>query len=138
MLTYYKMSRHPQYKNIGSFGNEDVKTSESSNDNKTVFEFHSSEEKNKFIKSSGNSLVVVDIYADWCAPCKNLYPQYVNLSQKYKTVLFCKENIELELTPGITAVPTFLFFLNGKNVVAANYTGGDINEVERRIKKFFN
>lgn len=36
------------------------------------------------------NLVVVDYYATWCGPCRNIAPFYEQLSRKYPEVVFLK------------------------------------------------
>jgi len=65
--------------------------------------------------------VVVDMYATWCGPCKQMAPFFeelsLELSDKYK---FTKLNIDKapDITNyyGVSRYPTLLFFKNGKKV----------------------
>lgn len=41
-------------------------------------------------------LAVVDLYADWCGPCKMLAPVLAELEQEYPDVKFCKVNVDNE------------------------------------------
>ncbi len=41
-----------------------------------------------------NGLVVIDLYADWCVPCRMLAPVMEELENKYKDVKFVKINID--------------------------------------------
>jgi thiol-disulfide isomerase/thioredoxin len=38
--------------------------------------------------------LVIDLYADWCAPCKKLLPSLENLADDYPSILFVKLNID--------------------------------------------
>jgi thioredoxin 1 len=65
--------------------------------------------------------VVVDFWAPWCGPCRMLAPTIDELAGEYVgTVKFGKMNTdENQDTPGnlrISAIPTVLFFQNGKEV----------------------
>lgn len=66
------------------------------------------------------SLVMVDLYADWCGPCKMMAPIIDALSVKNPDVKFCKVNIdeamEIAQSYRVAAVPTFLFFKGGQVV----------------------
>ncbi len=41
-------------------------------------------------------LVVIDLYADWCGPCKMLAPVIAELESEYSAVKFCKVNVDSE------------------------------------------
>lgn len=65
--------------------------------------------------------VILDVYAEWCSPCKMIAPIFEELSNelssKYK---FAKLNVddsrEVSMELGVTSIPTFVFFKNGKIV----------------------
>ena len=39
-------------------------------------------------------LVVIDLYADWCGPCRMLAPVLSELEGEYTDVKFCKINVD--------------------------------------------
>ena len=47
-------------------------------------------------------LVVIDLYADWCGPCKMLAPVIEELEREYPDVKFGKINVDNE--PDLTAL----------------------------------
>ena len=47
-------------------------------------------------------LAVIDLYADWCGPCKLLAPIMEELEREYPDVKFCKINVDRE--PELTAL----------------------------------
>ena len=65
--------------------------------------------------------LIIDVYADWCGPCKKFGPIFEEvskeLSSKYR---FAKSNIDLDKyvskTYKVSSVPTILFLKNGKEV----------------------
>ncbi len=72
------------------------------------------------------SLVVVDYWADWCSPCKQLSPIIEELSNEYGDVKFVKvdtnSNPNLAADQGILSLPTLQFFQGGR--VAKSLSGG--------------
>jgi thioredoxin 1 len=98
-----------------------------------VLYFTSQEHKINTI--TNNRIVVVDVYADWCGPCKMISPQILELAKKYNRpgqCIVCKEDAELELSPEVTGLPTFLFYIDGKKV-GEQIVGADVKSVEERI-----
>lgn len=41
-----------------------------------------------------SGLVVIDLYADWCGPCRMLAPVLNSLEEDYPDVKFCKINVD--------------------------------------------
>jgi thioredoxin 1 len=78
--------------------------------------------------------VVIDVYAEWCGPCKMMGPIFDELAeelgQDYK---FAKMNLdnaqELAAQYNVVSIPTFLFFKDGSLVDAM--TGYVAKEVLR-------
>jgi thioredoxin 1 len=65
--------------------------------------------------------LVIDCWAEWCAPCLIVHPIIENLSKKYKgEIAFAKlnidENKEIAQRFGIMSIPTLLVFKNGQNI----------------------
>jgi thioredoxin 1 len=67
------------------------------------------------------SPVVVDFWAQWCAPCLAAAPVLEELSKEYDgKINFAKVNVDengpLAVKYGITAIPTMLIFKGGQPV----------------------
>ena len=41
-----------------------------------------------------SGLVVIDLYSDWCGPCRMLAPVLAELEGEYPEVKFCKINVD--------------------------------------------
>jgi len=66
-----------------------------------------------------HSLVVVDCWATWCAPCRIVAPVIEEMARDYAgKILFGKlnvdENPEVAMQYQIMSIPTLLVFKNGK------------------------
>ena len=65
-------------------------------------------------------LVVIDIYADWCGPCKMLAPVLEELEGEYPDVKFCKINVdnerELALAFNVSSIPLVALVKNNTYV----------------------
>lgn len=65
--------------------------------------------------------VILDVYATWCPPCRMVAPIFEKLAEEMEgKVKFVKMNIdnepELATKLNVNAMPTFLFFKDGKEV----------------------
>ena len=71
--------------------------------------------KNNFKEEIENykGLAVIDLWADWCGPCRMLAPTIDELEREYPDVKFCKINVdnEPELTQmfKVQSIPTVAF-----------------------------
>jgi len=91
------------------------------------------EQKQQILQN--NKLVLIDIYGDWCHPCKVIAPVFEQMAAKYNNpgnVYLCKEDVDKELSPNCTGVPMFSFYVNGNNV--KNILGGDMKDVESSLQ----
>jgi len=87
---------------------------------KLVFNY----EVNKEWKYEGNKPAIIDFYADWCAPCRQLSPLVDEIAKEYagKIVVYkvdTEKERALSQSIGITGLPTLLFIpANGKPQVS--------------------
>jgi thioredoxin 1 len=92
------------------------------------------EHKNHILQT--NRIVCIEIYGNWCEPCKAIKPKYAELAQKYNKqneVCICSEDFDLRLTPQCSVVPTFFIYLKGQFV--KSIVGGDLNKIEEELLK---
>lgn len=80
---------------------------------------YSAEQFNKAIKS--DTLVLVDFYAPWCAPCKQMTPWLDELKVKYENKMTllkinADENSTLIKKLNVNALPTIILYKNGQKV----------------------
>ena len=63
---------------------------------------------------------ILDFYADWCQPCKQLAPILIQLEQEFDWVTIEKINIEEDddtvFKYQIMNIPTLIIFKDGKQV----------------------
>lgn len=68
-------------------------------------------------------LVLVDLYATWCGPCRALAPILEEIAEKYQDkIKVVKVNVDEEESIaarfGVMSIPTVLFFRDGKAVAS--------------------
>lgn len=117
------------YKSYDELGAQPVQNRDKFN----VVEIQDQEHKQQII--SQNRVVCVDVYAHWCQPCMQTESSYAIIESTYSKDGVCavvKENFEHKLTPGITGLPTYIFYLDGK--IVDHTVGADLEEVEKKLR----
>ena len=75
---------------------------------------------NEFNEIFDKGSVLLDLYADWCGPCKMLSPVLEELSGEYESVTFLKVNVdndpEVASKYGVVSIPTLVALKDGKVV----------------------
>jgi thioredoxin 1 len=77
---------------------------------KNVADYHNTKE----FKFKGDKPVVIDLYADWCGPCRQIAPLMKELAKEYEDkITIYKVNVDnerdLATALGIESLPTIMF-----------------------------
>jgi thioredoxin len=89
---------------------------------------------------SGPGLVLVDLWAPWCSPCRFLAPVLEDIAREYAGRLrILKLNVDLDrsvlATYGIMSIPTLILFRDG--VIAGRIIGAQPRaNIEELIRRF--
>ena len=77
--------------------------------------------------------VIIDFWADWCGPCKNMAPIFGKVAKYSPDLLFAKVNTEqvqqIAADANIRSLPTLVFFHQGKEV---DRVSGELNEMQMK------
>lgn len=99
-------------------------------------------------KLRGDGVAVVDFWATWCKPCKDIAPKFEELSGVHRDVKFLKCDIaDFEeddlIEMGVEKIPAFFVYNNGKKIkeflgnecgeALESYLGGKGKEVETNV-----
>ncbi|OAY65007.1 Thioredoxin H4-1 [Ananas comosus] len=83
-------------------------------------------------------IVVANFSASWCGPCRVITPAYVELSEKYPSLMFLiidvDELMDFSSSWDIHATPTFFFLKDGKQL--DKLVGANRPELEKKIVSF--
>jgi thioredoxin 1 len=86
-----------------------------------------------------DGVIMVDFWADWCAPCKNMFPVIQAIANKYEgKIKVCKastDNCSSAVSKyGVQSLPTLLFVKNGS--VESRHVGVILTkDLERKIEE---
>lgn len=137
-----QMQNNPNLNNNNLTINNNPNINQNFNQQPGIINIENLNQKINLIKQ--NKVCVVDVYADWCGPCKQIAGRYEELSRKYSRPGVCvvvKENVDkkiqdMSLFPEVKGVPYFQFFKNG--TFNTSIVGADIKAVEQKIVELLN
>ncbi len=106
----------------------------------TMFGFDHLKSVKQFEESIKEGNIIVDFYASWCNPCKEMEQNLKTLDSQKRGIKIYKVNIEesIELLEkyGTPQVPALLYIKNGE--ILQGYVGlKQIDELQRDMKKYF-
>jgi thioredoxin 1 len=94
---------------------------------------------------STTTYVALDFHADWCGPCKAIAPMYQKAADTYSipgVFVFAKVNVDqaqdIAREYGVSAMPTFMFFKEGKQVAVNGQKmiqGADVRSLDAAVEK---
>jgi thioredoxin 1 len=89
---------------------------------------------------NAHTYLIADFYATWCPPCKQIAPIYSQLSTAHAKpgkFAFVKINVdeqrEIAGQYGVTAMPTFMLFKDGKKV--EEIKGADVRTLKGIVER---
>lgn len=96
---------------------------------------------NQYLEESKRKPLIVDVYAEWCGPCKQMAPAFEELAKELATKYnFAKINVDEESDLAsaykVRSVPTILFIKDGK-VVAIKIGAMTKEALKNEIEKVF-
>jgi len=71
-----------------------------------------------FDRVTGEGTVIVDMWANWCAPCRKMHPIFEELESEFEGVTFARVDIEayssIAEACDVTSIPSFIVFRDGE------------------------
>ncbi|XP_030568677.1 thioredoxin-1 [Drosophila novamexicana] len=92
----------------------------------------------KRIEAAENKVVLLDFYATWCGPCKEMDPMVKSLARQYASkAIVIKVNVdkfeELVEKYKVRSMPTFVFLKSNRSL--GKIVGADEHKLTRMMAK---
>jgi len=102
-----------------------------------VQSIHSKAEFDKMLAGvRGKQLVVVDFFATWCGPCKQIAPKYEAMAKELPHVKFVKVDVDqakdVSQQYKVSSMPTFKMLKQGKEV--GSLSGADEGALREKVE----
>jgi len=101
---------------------------------------NSQHEFERELRAAGDRAVIIDFYATWCGPCKNIAPRIGDMAKKYPKVVVLKADVDvaedLAEKYNIECLPTFKVFIGGREVTGDAISTANVVAVEKLFKKY--
>ncbi len=86
---------------------------------KEIIDIKTSDDFDKLLNNFPDKIIIIDFWADWCAPCKIFAPTFTKAHQDYSMdFVFIKINVDenpiVAQYFGISSIPTILFVKGGE------------------------
>ena len=90
-----------------------------------IFDATADNFQQKVMEASATTPILVDVWAEWCAPCKQLMPILQKLAEEYQgnfqlAKVNADEQQELTASLGVRSLPTIILVKNGQAVDGFN------------------
>lgn len=102
-----------------------------------VYELQTHDQIDKIADKFPKRLIIIDFWAEWCGPCKEMKPIFAELASEYQDGIFISINIdedssgELKKQYGIQSIPMFVFIKD--NTVIDYMMGANKSELINKI-----
>ncbi|CAB3405339.1 unnamed protein product [Caenorhabditis bovis] len=85
-----------------------------------IIEISDMEHLDRLIEQNKDTVLILDFFATWCGPCKEIAPVYKELAEKYRNIKFLKIDIneaeDVCTKYDVKLMPTFVFLKNAEQI----------------------